>query len=226
MDAAERTTGGRAGWSRRRKLAIALGAVALAGAAFLAGSGGEVGWLGDGAAPEPADGDADWGLAETVAVDDDGAVVATVELAPANHGRCLRVRIDAAVGAAHCGPQLATPWDDPEFEVERVDQYFGALFEHAAEVDGRWTVALSGAVHPAVVRVTAHFGDGRQYSFVTRNPGGWFVTVLPDDVADPAVADGRLVNAPARLELFDAEGTRLATVDRAILDGARGDAVA
>lgn len=222
MDETARTTppatASAAPWSTRRKVLIVLGAVAVAFAAFLAGSGGDLGWLtgGDDAASDDHDGaDGDWARAEIVAVDDDGQVAARVEIAPAldGSGRCVRVLLAGEVGGARCAGDRLNAWDDPAFELRRNEQYFGSLVEHAARVDGGWAVALSGAVHPDVVRVTAHFGDGSQYSFVTRSTGGWFVTVLPDDVADPAVADGRLVNAPVRLELFDAEGTRVASVD-------------
>lgn len=217
-DTANDTTNDTAPWSTRRKLGIVLGAVAVAFAAFLAGSGGDLGRLtgGDDAASDDRDGaDGDWERAEIVAVDDDGQVGARVEIAPAldGTGRCVRVLLAGEVGGARCSEAPLNAWDDPAFELRRNEQYFESLVEHAASVDGRWAVALSGAVHPDVVRVTAHFGDGSQYSFVTRNAGGWFVTVLPDDVADPAVADGRLVNAPIRLELFDVEGTRVAVVD-------------
>jgi len=204
-------------WSTRRKVLIALVVVAAAVVSFVAGSGGDVGWLWDGSEEEtaPTDADGDWARAEIVAVDDDDRTAASVEVAPAadGDGRCIRVLLAGAVAGARCVPGSLNPWDDPDFRVERLDQYFGSLFEYAAEVDGGWVVALAGAVHPDVVRVTAHFGDGTAYSFVTRNPGGWFVTLLPADVADPAVEDGRLVNAPVRLELFDVEGTRIASVD-------------
>lgn len=216
MDDGERATGEGTPWSTRRKILIALGAVVLATVSFVAGTGGDLGWIGDGADEEPVltDAGGDWQRGQVVAVDDDGRVGAAVEVAPAidGDGRCVRVLLGAEVAGERCRAVLNS-WDEPEFEVERLDQYFGSLFEYAVEVDGGWSVALTGAVHPDVVRVTAHFGDGTEYSFVTRNPGGWFVTVLPADVADPAVEDGRLVNAPVRLELFDAQGTRIASVD-------------
>lgn len=206
-------------WSTRRKVLIALGAVALAALSFLAGSGGDLGWIGGDPAPGGEavviDAGGDWRRADVVAVDDDGRVRAAVEVAPAveGDGRCVRVLLAGRLAGARCSAGLLNPWDDPGFEVQRLEQYFGSVHEYAAKVDDGWTVALTGAVHPDVVRVTAHFGDGSQYSFVTRNPGGWFVAVLPDEVADPAVGDGRLVNTPVRLELFDAEGTRLASAD-------------
>lgn len=204
-------------WSTRRKVFIALAAVVVALASFVAGAGGDVGWLWGGSDDEPSLDDAggDWGRAEIVAVDDDDRTGASVEVAPATEGdgRCVRVLLAGEVAGARCVPGLLNEWDDPEFEIERLDQYFGSLHQYVAELDGAWVVALSGAVHPDVARVTAHFGDDREYSFVTRGPGGWFVVLLPEDVADPSVEDGRLVNAPVRLELFDAGGTRLASVD-------------
>lgn len=217
MDDGERATGEGQPWSTRRKALIALAAAVLAVGSFLAGAGGDLPWSTDDG-DESGDADeagGDWPRGEVVAVDDDGGVGASVEVAPAvdGDGRCVRVLLAGRVAGSRCSAGLLNPWDDPQFDVQRLDQYFGSLYEYAVELDDTWTVSLAGAVHPDVVRVTAHFGDGSQYSFVTRNPGGWFVTVLPADVADPAVEDGRLVNAPVRLELFDADGTRIASVD-------------
>jgi hypothetical protein len=147
-------------------------------------------------------------------------VVVSVEVAPAlgEAGTCVRVRLAAEVVEQRCVDGPLNPWDDPDFEIVRLDDHFGTLQEHAVRIADGWVVALTGAVHPDVTRVTVHFGDGAQYSFVTRNEGGWFATVLPTDVADPSVDDGHLVNAPIRLELFDAEGTRVASVDLASLE--------
>lgn len=219
VDGTEHEAGETGSWSTRRKVLITLGAVLVAALSFLAGSRDDLGWLMGGSDDESAapDEGGDWNRADEVAVDDDGRVRASVEVAPATDGdgRCVRVLMAGEVAGARCSDGPLNPWDAPDFEVRRLDQYFGSLYQYAARTDDGWTVALTGAVHPEVVRVTAHFGDGTQYSFVTRNAGGWFVTVLPEDVADPAVQDGRLVNAPARLELFDAEGTRIASVDLA-----------
>ena len=208
-----------ASWSTRRKVFIALGVVMVTIVSYLAGSGWDLGAL-TGGADGIDDGSGlvgEWASAETVAVDDDGAVRAAVEVAPsgAADGACVRVRLGDDVVAQRCSTGALLPWDAPDFAIVRLDDYFGSIEEHAIAVDGTWVVALSGAVHPDVIRVTAHFGDGVQYSFVTRNEGGWFVAVLPDDVADPSAADGRLVNAPVRLELFDVDGTRVASVDLA-----------
>lgn len=193
--------------------------------AWFDGAGFDLGRLGgDGGAIR-----ADWAAAVAVATDvehvgaDAGGdtpevtVEAVVEVAPAldGDGRCVRVRFGPRPApdtvAERCAAGPLQPWEAPDAEVVRLADYFGSIDEHAVEVAGRWVVALSGAVHPDVRRVTAHFADGAQYSFVTLDPGGWFVVVLPDDVADPSREDGRLVNPPVRLELVDAEGTRVAT---------------
>ena len=212
MDEIERTP-----WSWPRKLLLVVASFGLAGTAFLAGTGWDTGaitnWFRGGAPALRGD----WAVAETVAADTDAdaGVVAAVEVAPAlgDDGSCVRIRLAAEIPSEHCTSRSLVPWDDPDFEIIRLDDYFGSFAEHAVRVDDRWVVALSGAVHPAIIRVTAHFGDGAQYSFVTRNAGGWFVTVLPAAVADPSVEDGRLVNQPVRLELFDDEGARVASVD-------------
>lgn len=200
----------------------------MAAISYASGAGFDLGRLGgdDGAIR------ADWAAAAPVASDVErvgegaGAVTveAVVEVAPAleGDGRCVRVRLgprpagDTVV--QRCAPATLYPWDAPDAEVVRLTDYFGSIDEHAVEVAGRWVVALSGAVHPDIRRVTAHFADGAQYSFVTLDPGGWFVVLLPDDVADPAREDGRLVNPPVRLELFDAEGTRVATATPPVTD--------
>lgn len=207
----------RAPWSRRRKLLITAASFGLAGVAFLAGTGWDVGVVTDwfrGGAPTLR---GDWAVGEAVAADTDpdAGVVAAVEVAPAlgDDGSCVRVRLATEIVSERCTDGPLVPWDDPDFEIVRLDDYFGSFAEHAVRVDDGWVVTLHGAVHPAVIRVTAHFGDGAQYSFVTRNPSGWFVTVLPDDVADPSSEDGRLVNRPVRLELFDDAGSRVASVD-------------
>jgi hypothetical protein len=210
-------TDGPTPWSRGRRAAIALGAFALAGLAFLAGTGWDVGvvtdWFGD---DEPVV-RGDWAIGDAVAADTDDAagVVASVEVAPAlgEDGRCVRIRLADEVVEERCSEGPLNPWDDPDFDIVRLGDHFGSFHEHAVRTDEGWVVALSGAVHPDVIRVTVHFGDGAQYSFVTRNEGGWFVTLVPPDVADPSFEDGRLVNAPLRLELFDDEGARVASVD-------------
>ena len=220
MERTERAESGGGSWSTRRKASIALGAVLLASLAYLAGSR----WDPD-RQTDVDDGSGltgDWSSAETVAVDDSGSVQAVVEVAPSEDldGTCVRTRLANDVVAERCTTGALTPWAEPDFEIVRVDDYFGSFDEHAVRDGDGWTVALSGAVHPDVVRITVEFGDGAQYSFVTRNEGGWFVTVLPDAVADPGVEDGRLVNTPVRLELFDAEGTRVASVDLGSIAGA------
>ena len=210
---------GPAPWSSGRKVLIAFGAFAIAGLAFLAGSGWDVGvvtdWFGD--EEPPARGD--WAVGEAVAADTDdtAGVVASVEVAPAlgESGNCVRVRLADEVVEQRCVDGPLNPWDEPDFEIVRLDDHFGSFQEHAVRTAAGWVVALTGAVHPSVTRVTVHFGDGAEYSFVTRDAGGWFATVLPADLADPSADDGHLVNAPIRLELFDAAGTRVASVDLA-----------
>lgn len=207
------TAGETAGaWSVRRRTIVAAAAIALAALAFLAGSGTLSVPFGGGGTI-----DVTWVDADVVAADEDGDVRAQVMLAEADEGGCVRVSVadgdSSVVSDARCGDPLS-PWDDPDFAVVRLDDYFGSLGQYPLpRTDGSWRVALAGSVHPDVVRVTAHLGDGTEYSFVTRNPGGWFVALVPVDVADPAVATGLLVNAPVRLELFDADGTRVASVD-------------
>jgi hypothetical protein len=200
----------------RRIVVFTAGLVAIAALAFLAGSGGGLGPLDGLVGGDGSSVDADWSQAMVVASDANAGVVAAVEVAPAidGDGACARVRLGEELVDERCAAGELVPWDDPDFEVVRLADYFGFVGEHAVRSDGAWVVALDGAVHPDVARVTAHFGDGGQYSFVTRNPGGWFVVVLPPDVADPDVTDGHLVNRLVRLELFDEEGTRLASVDQ------------
>lgn len=204
-------------WSPRRRAAIALGAFVVAALAFLAGTGWDVGVVTDWFVGDDPPTRGDWAAGDAVAADTDSAagVVASVEVAPAfgSDGDCVRVRLADEVVGQRCADGPLNPWDDPDFEIVRLDDYFGWFDEHSVRAADGWVVALSGAVHPDVARVTVHFGDGAEYSFVTRNPGGWFVVVLPADVADPSIDDGRLVNRPVRLELFDAEGTRVSSVD-------------
>ena len=197
-------------WSATRRATIAVAALAIAVLSFLAGTGWKFGvitdWLDDPERTTRVEGD--WAAGEVVASDTDAGVVASVEIAPSVDGRerCVRVRVGAREFGARCSAEPLVPWDDPDFRIVRLADYFGFFDEHAVRTDSGWVVALSGAVHPDVIRVTAHLGDGGQYSFVTRNPGGWFVVMLPDDVADPDVDDGHLVNSPVLLEFFARRG--------------------
>jgi hypothetical protein len=200
----------RPSWSRRRRLAIAVVAVALAAGSYLVGSG-RVPWGGGSDAVS-----GDWSAARVMASDTSDGVAAGVEVAPAAGapGTCVRVELAAGetvATAESCGADL--PWVDPGFEVVRLSDRFGSIGEIAVRDGDRWRVALHGAVHPDVTRVNARFGDGGEYSFVTRGADGWFVSILPVDVADPDTDDGHLVNPLVRLELFDDEGTRLASVN-------------
>lgn len=214
-------TDGPAPWNRRRRMAIALGAFALAGLAFLAGTGWDSGVVTDWFGGDDRVVRGDWANGVVVAADTatdtdaDAGVVAAVEVAAAlgAEGECVRVRLGDQVVEERCADGPLNRWDAADFAIVRLDDYFGEFAEHAVRTETGWVVAVVGAVHPDVTRVTVHFGDGAEYSFVTRNPGGWFATVLPADVADPSATDGRLVNVPVRLELFGVEGTRLASVD-------------
>lgn len=201
-----------AGRRTGRTIALAVAAVAVAALAFLAGSGAFDGWF-DADAP----GEVRWEDALAVAGDESDGVLAQVLVVDDGDRSCARVSLGdrtlVVVSQARCAEHL-TPWDDPDFRIVRLDDYFGSFGQYPVQrSDGSWRVALAGSVHPDVVRVTAHFGDGGQYSFVTRNPDGWFVALVPVEVADPDRATGYLVNAPVRLELFDGDGTRVASVD-------------
>lgn len=198
---------------RRRVFIVAVSAaIAVAGVAFLAGR------LTGGGADDETAGTGDWDDAVAVAADTAGEASATVIVADEidGRGRCVRVDLSGDAGerttTERCGDPLL-PWDDDAFELTVLSDAFGSLDEVAVRGEDGWRVALAGAVHPDVVRVTAHFGDGAEYSFVTRGGDGWFVTFVPTDVADPELSTGRLVNGPTSLELFRADGSRLTTVD-------------
>lgn len=160
--------------------------------------------------------------ADVVAVDESGATRIEVWFGPstADGDECRFVRVVSVTsgivdGAVRCVDEPMLPWSEPEFEVRTTSQYFGFVHETPIGMSetGFDAVAISGAVHPAVTAVTARFGDGAEYSFVPDPELGWFAVVLPSAIADPSVEDGRLVNVLVELELFDAEGRVLTTVD-------------
>ena len=159
----------------------------------------------------------DWSTGVRVARDQHDGVTAELVVAVAGEsGRCVGIRSSGAgePAALRCSRDgFLNAWEDPTSSPRTLSEHFGFLDEVPIRRGEGWSVALAGAVSPRVVRVTAQFGDGAQYSFVTRNDGGWFVAVLPDVVADPAADTGRLVNPPVALELFDVEGTRITIID-------------
>jgi hypothetical protein len=199
--------------------AAAVAAIAAAG--LLAGSGSApgdvIGWARDLVSKEPVP---DIARAQVVASDSKARQRVEVWAGPATSGseRCSFVRVRWDGGqlqtADRCSNELV-PWSEPDFTVLRSADYFGSVVETpigTAETgfDG---VSLSGLVHPAITAVTAHFGDGSEYSFVPTSGEGWFAVILPSGVVDMDPADGHLVNVLVTLELFDANGGVLATVD-------------
>ena len=204
---------------RRAWFGVAVLAVAMAG--LLVGTGFDLGSLsGDDDEPGPTAGldEIDWSTGIVVASDEHDGVGAELVLAlGGDDARCVGVRTAPAdePEAVRCGLDgFINRWDDPDATATVLSDHFGFLDEVVvANDDGRWTNALAGAVSPRTVRVTAHFGDGGEYSFVTRNDGGWFVAVLPESVTDPDVDTGELVNGPVELDLYDAEGNRITVID-------------
>lgn len=200
-------------------LAVALVGVAMAG--LLVGTGFDLGSLtGGDDAPDPLAGldEIDWSTGIVVASDEhDGAGAELVLALGGDDARCVGIRTDPAdePTAVRCGLNgFINRWEDPEARVTDLTDHFGFLDEVVVpDDDGSWTNVLAGAVSPRTVRVTAHLGDGGEYSFVTRNDGGWFVVVLPGSITDPDVETGELVNGPVELDLYDVEGNRITVID-------------
>lgn len=164
----------------------------------------------------------DEAAAEVVADDASDAMSVEVRFGPTENGagECVFVRTIADASGVTDGEQWCVdapmlPWSDAEFELRSTSQYFG--FVHETPIgnpdDGFDGVALSGAVHPAITAIAASFGDGTEYSFVPDDGDGWFVVILPDEIADLDRDDGTLVNVLVGLRLFDNEGRALTTVD-------------
>ena len=200
-------------------LGVALVAVAMAG--LLVGTGFDLGSLfGGDDEPDPLAGldEIDWSTGVVVAADEhDGAGAEMVLALGEGDSRCVGIRTDPTdePEAVRCGLDgFINRWEDPEAGVTVLSDHFGFLDEVVVpNDDGTWTNVLAGAVSPRTIRVTAHLGDGDEYSFVTRNNGGWFVAVLPESVADPDLETGELVNGPVELDLYDAEGNRITVID-------------
>lgn len=200
-------------------LGVALVAVAMAG--LLVGTGFDLGSLfGGDDEPDPLAGldEIDWSTGVVVAADEhDGAGAELVLALGGDDARCVGVRTEPTdePEAVRCGLDgFINRWEDPDASVTVLSDHFGFLDEVVvSNDDDTWTNVLAGAVSPRVVRVTAHLGDGGEYSFVTRNDGGWFVVVLPDSITDPDVDTGELVNGPVELDLYDAEGNRITVID-------------
>ena len=200
---------------------VAVVAVALAG--LLVGTGFDLGSLtGGDEEPDPLAGfeEIDWSTGVVVATDDGSGVdlvVASPGSASGGGPRCVGIRSDPnePPTAIRCGvDRLVDRWEDPDGGITVLDDHFGFLDPVVvANDDGGWANLLAGAVSPQTVRVTAHLADGGEYSFVTRNEGGWFVVLVPDSIADPEVATGELVNGAVALDLYDVEGNRMTVID-------------
>jgi hypothetical protein len=157
----------------------------------------------------------------SVLVASDSTPTDAVELwtGPATSGSssCSFVRVTWDLGreetAQKCSKTLV-PWEDADFRVVRVADYFDSVIETpiGSMTDGYRSVALTGLVHPDVTAITARFGDGSEYSFVPR-ADGWFAVVLPPEVTDMDRTDGHLVNVLVELRLFGDDGGVLTTVD-------------
>ncbi|MEQ8436193.1 MAG: hypothetical protein RIB65_01800 [Ilumatobacter fluminis] len=204
---------------RRAWFGVAVLAVAMAG--LLVGTGFDLGSLfGGDDPPDPLAGldEIDWSTGVVVAGDEHDGVGADMVLAVGgDDARCVGIRTDLGDEPApvRCGLDgFINRWDDPQAQATVMSDHFGFLDEVVvADGDGTWTNVLAGAVSPQVVRVTAHLGDGGEYSFVTRNDGGWFVAVLPASITDPDVETGELLNGPVELDLYDDEGNRITVID-------------
>ena len=219
----DETVEGRPGRSRALRwawLGVALVAVALAG--LLVGTGFDLGSLGagdDDAEPDPLAGldEIDWSTGLVVAADEhDGAGAELVLALGGGDARCVGIRTepDETPTPVRCGLDGSiNRWDDPDNGITVLSDHFGFLDAVVVDDGDGWTNVLAGAVSPDTVRVTVHLGDGAEYSFVTRNPGGWFVAVLPRAVADPDVDTGALMNGPVALDLYDASGSRITVID-------------
>jgi hypothetical protein len=221
-DTDERSTPAPSRALRRAWIGIALVAVALAG--LLVGTGFDLGSLtgDDDVEPDPVAGldgleDVDWATGVPVASDERAGAGADLVLADAGgDARCAGIRTDpaAAPTPVRCALDgFVNAWDDPAWRPTTLSEHFGFLDDVAIRDGDVWSVALAGAVSPEIVRVTAHLADGGEYSFVTRNPGGWFVVVLPDSIADPDIGTGELVNPPVALDLYDDVGSRITVID-------------
>ncbi len=158
--------------------------------------------------------------AQMVASDSTASELVEVWAGPATSGseQCSFVRARWDGGQIHTADRCSNdlvPWSDPDFAVVRSADYFVSVVETPIgdPQTGFDAVALSGLVHPAITAITAHFGDGTEYSFVPSSLAGWFAVILPPAVVDMDPTDGRLVNVLVALELFDADGAVLTTVD-------------
>ncbi len=202
-------------------IALVLAVVALAG--LMAGSGVSPREVADGIR-ELASGEATIDILGATVVAFDEAESRRVELwmgpTTDGDGQCRFVRtLSAATGIVDgdvaCVDGSMLPWSDPEFEIAVPSQYFGFVSETAigSSRTAFDAVALSGSVHPSITAMTARFGDGAEYSFVPDPQGGWFAVILPAEISDISSEDGALVNVLVELELFDAEGRVLTTVD-------------
>lgn len=212
------TEGPRRRSDRRRRITI-LAACVVAALGYAAGSGSGLGdvrnldvrsWF------EPGP---DFERAEVVAADEDGELRVELLVAGARGSeRCVRLRTFAS-GATTDGPSRCeragrlNAWDDGELEIRRPDQRFGSMTEVAVGPLAAGSVALWGAVHPAVTAVAVRLGDGAEYAFSPQHPDGWFAVLLPAGVTDRDVETGLLVNRVAAIELFDEAGNRFTVVD-------------